>query len=193
MKRFARIAVTLILGALTAGMAAPLAMAQPATAQQKMKPVAIAVIDGQRIEREAMAIKDAREQLQRVRSAYQAEVAKEEEKFRAEEQELARQRTVLTGEAFDARRRDFERRVTEVQRQVQERSRQLEQSFNDVRGEVGKAMVVIIGDLAKERDFSLVIHRAQTAYRADGLDITDEVLKRLDKKLPTFKVNLPPG
>jgi outer membrane protein len=187
MNRYALTAVTLVLGVLAAGIAAAPAMAQ------KMKPVAIAVFDSQRIEREAMAIKDAREQLQKVRASYQAEVAKEEEKFRAEEQELARQRTVLTGEAFDARRRDFERRVTEVQRHVQERSRQLEQSFNDVRGEVGKVMLAIITDLAKERDFALVIHRAQTAYRAEGLDITEEVLKRLDKKLPTIKVNLPPG
>jgi Skp family chaperone for outer membrane proteins len=187
MKRYAWIAVTLILGAVAAGIAAPPAMAQ------KMKPVAVAVIDSQRIGREALAFKDAREQLQKIRAGYQSEVAKEEEKFRAEEQELARQRTVLTGEAFDARRRDFERRVTEVQRHVQERSRQLEQSFNDVRGEVGKVMLVLITDLAKERDFALVIDKAQTAYRADGLDITDEVLKRLDKKLPTIKVTLPPG
>jgi len=187
MNRYAGIAVTLILAAVAAGAAVPPAMAQ------KMKPVAIAVIDSQRIGREAIAFKDAREQLQKIRAGYQSEVAKEEEKFRAEEQELARQRTVLTGEAFDVRRRDFERRVTEVQRQVQERSRQLEQSFNDVRGEVGKVMLAIVTDMAKERDFALVIDKAQTAYRADGLDITDEVLKRLDKKLPSIKVNVPPG
>ena len=187
MTRFAWIAVTLIFAAVAAGVAAPPAMAQ------KMKPVAIAVIDSQRVGREALAFKDARDQLQKVRASYQSEVAKEEEKFRAEEQELTRQRTVLTGEAFDARRRDFERRVTEVQRHVQERSRQLEQSFNDVRGEVGKAMLAIVTDLAKERDFALVIDRAQTHFRADALDITEEVLKRLDKKLPSIKVSLPPG
>ena len=48
-------------------------------------------------------------------------------------------------------------------------------------------------ELAKERDFALVIDRAQTAYRSDSLDITEEVLKRLDKKLPSVKVNLPQG
>jgi Skp family chaperone for outer membrane proteins len=187
MNCFARITAALIVAAAAAGVAAPPAMAQ------KMKPVAIAVIDSQRIGREALAFKGARDQLQKVRAAYQAEVAKEEEKFRAEEQELARQRTVLTGEAFDTRRRDFDRRVTDIQRQVQERSRQLEQAFNEVRNEVSKAITAIVADLAKEREFGLVIDRAQTAYRADGLDITEEVLKRLDKKLPSVKVNLPQG
>lgn len=187
MRSCSRIALALAFALLAAGAAAPAAMAQ------KMKPVAIAVIDSQRIGREALVFKDARDQLQKIRSGYQAEVAKEEEKLRAEEQELARQRTVITGEAFDTRRRDFERRVTEVQRQVQERSRQLEQSFNDVRGEVGKVVLAIVTDMSKERDFALVIDRAQTAFRADALDITDEVLKRLDKKMPSHKVSLPPG
>ena len=176
-----------------AGMAviAMFALGAAPAAAQKAAPVTAALVDSQKIFRGAMAFRSARDQLDKVRSGYQAEVAKEEEKLRAEEQELTRQRAVLAPEAFDAKQREFQRRVTEMQRQVQERSRQLEQSFNNARGEIGKVLVAIVTEMANERNFTLVLDRGQVVYGSDKLDITDEVLKRLDQRLPSVKVNVP--
>lgn len=169
-----------------------LVLAVPAQAQ-KMPQTVAAVIDYQRITREAAAFKNAREQLDKYRAGLQGEVAKDEEKLRAEEQELMRQRTVLAPEAFEQRRRDFEKKVMELQRGAQERSRSFEQVYNNVSGDIRKVLAGIVTDLGKERGFNIVFDRAMLSYRADNLDITDEVLKRLDQKLPTVKVQLPPA
>jgi outer membrane protein len=182
--RLTRLAAGLALAAAVALGAAP-ALAQKAT------PVTGALVDSQKIFRNALAFKNAREQLDKVRAGYQSEVAKEEEKLRAEEQELTRQRAVLAPEAFDAKQREFQRRVAEVQRQVQERSRALEQSFNNARGEVSKVLVAIVGEMATERNYNLVLDRSQVVFGNDKLDITDEVLKRLDQRLPSVKVTVP--
>jgi Skp family chaperone for outer membrane proteins len=177
----------------TAALAMAVLVAVAPAAAQKMPAAAVAVVDSQRIGRDAAAFKSARQQLDQYRAGYQAEIAREEEALRTEEQELSRQRTVLAPDAFEARRRDFERKVTEVQRRVQDRSRQLEQSFNGVRAEVGKQLVAIVRELANERGITLVLDRAQVMFHADSIDVTGEVLKRLDQRLPSVKVSVPAG
>ena len=172
--------------------AAGLTLVGPAYAQ-KMPPAVAAVIDYQRITREAAAFKNAREQLDKYRAGLQGEVANDEEKLRNEEQELVRQRTVLAPEAFEQRRRDFEKKVMELQRSAQERSRSFEQVYNNVSGDIRKVLAGIVADIGKERGFNIVFDRAMLSYRAENLDITDEVLKRLDQKLPTVKIQLPPA
>lgn len=160
----------------------------------KVPPTVIAVIDGQRVNREAAALKNARQQLEQYRFNFQSEIAKEEEKLRAEEQELARQRSVLTPEVFDQRRQAFQAKVIDLQKRIQERSQSLEKMLNGVREQVTVQVIEILKTLARERGFNMVLDRAQVQiFIGENIDITAEVLKRLDQKLPTVKVALPTG
>lgn len=176
------------------GLALPgVALAQ-AAAGGKVPPAIIAVIDSQRVNREAAALKNARQQLEQYRFNFQSEIAKEEEKLRAEEQEIARQRSVLSPEAFEQKRQTFQGKVVELQKRIQERSQSLEKMLNGVREQVTVQVIEILKGLATERGFNMVLDRAQVQiFIGDSIDITPEVLKRLDQRLPTVKVNLPAG
>lgn len=177
-------------------MAALLSMAAPglAVAQAKTPPTVIAVIDGQRITREAAALKNARQQLEQYRFNFQSEIAKEEEKLRTEEQEIARQRSVLAPEAFEQRRQAFQAKVIDLQKRIQERSQSLEKMLGSVREQVTLQVIEILKGLAQERGFNIVLDRAQVQiFIGENIDITAEVLKRLDQRLPSVKVALPAG
>ncbi|HEX6956860.1 MAG TPA: OmpH family outer membrane protein [Ferrovibrio sp.] len=160
----------------------------------KVPPAIIAVIDSQRINREAAALKNARQQLEQYRAGFQSEIAKEEEKLRNEEQEISRQRSVVTPEVFQQKRQAFQGKVVDLQKRIQERSQSLEKMLNSVRDQVTVQVVDILKELATERGFNFVLDRAQVQlFVGDSIDITPEVLKRLDKRLPTVKVALPSG
>jgi Skp family chaperone for outer membrane proteins len=160
----------------------------------KVPPSIIAVIDSQRINRDAAALKNARQQLEQYRFSFQSEIAKEEEKLRTEEQEIARQRSVLSPEAFEQKRQAFQGKVVDLQKRIQERSQSLEKMLNGVREQVTVQVIEILKGLATERGFNMVLDRAQVQiFIGDNIDITPEVLKRLDQRLPTVKVNLPAG
>lgn len=172
------------------------AMPGIATAQAsgKVPPTVIAVIDSQRVNREAAALKNARQQLEQYRFNFQSEIAKEEEKLRAEEQEISRQRSVLSPEAFEQRRQAFQGKVIDLQKRIQERSQSLEKMLNGVREQVTLQVIEILKGLAQERGFNMVLDRAQVQiFIGDNIDITAEVLKRLDQRLPSVKVALPAG
>jgi Skp family chaperone for outer membrane proteins len=172
---------------LLAGLFATAIFAAPAYAQQN-----IAVVDIQRIMRESNATKSITTQIEKQRTTYQQEITKQENDLRNAEQELNKQRTIISPEAFAERRRTFEQRVGNLQRDVQNRKRELDKSLNGATITVQNALRDIIGALVTERKYTLILIKSQTAYNAPEMEVTEEVLKRINAKLPSVKVP-PPG
>ncbi|MHA1597771.1 MAG: OmpH family outer membrane protein [Alphaproteobacteria bacterium] len=148
----------------------------------------IAVINVDLILRNATSVKAIREQIGKYRKTFQEEIQKEEEALRNANQELARQRTLLSAEAFAGKRREFEQRVTKVQRLVQERKLNLDRAQAGAMGKVQDVLNGIITKLSEDQGISLILRRDQTILAVKELEVTDQVLKRLDKQLPTVKV-----
>lgn len=168
------------------------ALAGVAPAQEPTKIfVKIAVIDMQRIRRTAAVVKDIGIQIKAYRTAFQTDVRKEEKELRTANQELARQRTILAPEAFAAERRKFEEKLAAVQRSVQQRKQELDKVQGGVLQTVREALHGIILNFANENGLTLIFAKKQTILVAKPLEITDEILARLDKKLPQLKVAAP--
>lgn len=180
------------------GVAALLAsLAGPAggacAAADPLPPASVAVLDYQVILRDSKAVSDIRRQIEAYRQDYQEKVSAEEQGLQAEEAELKRQRTVLSAEAFEERRRRFEEKVIALQRRVQDRTRALDRSFDEAMKNVQEALQVILKDLTEQKGYNLVLDKGQAVYAGEGLDITAEVLQRLDKRLNRVPVPPPQG
>ena len=168
----------------------------PARAQQAAAPTApaglkVGVIDIDQIRRDSTAVKDARDQIAALQSTIQAEIQKEENELRDANQELARQRTLLSPEAFNEERRKFEARLVEIQRKVQERRQELDDIQNDVMRRMNEAMAEVVVEIAQEQGFTLILRFDQSVFVGQDLLITKVVLDRLNKKLPSIKVAEP--
>ena len=154
-------------------------------------PLAIVVIDTQRIYREAAAVKGLQKQIDGQRSTYRDELQKKEESLRAADKELARQRTILSSEAFAQKRRGLEEQIANLQRDIQKRRKVLEKQFAQGMKQVQSVLVEISQDIAKERDAVLVVEKSAVVLVKPDLEITQEALKRLNKKLPKISVPAP--
>jgi outer membrane protein len=148
----------------------------------------IVVVDIQKVLQEADAAKDIREQIKVQRDKYQADITKEEEELRQSEKKLTEQKSILSAEAFKEKREQFKDNLTKAQRDVQEKRAQLDAALNESIGQVQKVVFEVIAELAKEKGFKIAIPTSQILYSEDGMNITDEVLKKLNEKLPTVKV-----
>src|SRR5690606_16965345 len=117
--------------ALTAlALAAP--TVRPAAAQGAGEvPLVVAVLDIQKVMRESTAAKAIQAELEEQRETYQAELAQQERKLRAADQDLAADRPTLSQEAFAERREDLEEQATQLRRDVQTRKEQLEAMYNE--------------------------------------------------------------
>lgn len=151
----------------------------------------VAVMDVQRILREAKAMKSIREQLVALRKTYQAEIEKLQANLRSANEDLRRKRSVLSPDAFDTERRKFDQKVAEVQRVVQMRNQELDRANNDAVQKVHDVYKEIIMELANERAYGMIFRKSATIFVDPAIEVTPEVLARLDKRLPTVKVVAP--
>lgn len=153
--------------------------------------IPIAVIDEQKILRDSSAMKNIREQVNKYGSTFEKELEKERAKIRSTNQELVRQRTILSAEAFAEKRRLFEQKVISVQQLVQQRQSGLDTSRNKARAKVNKVYREITAKLAEENNLAIILRKSQTVLIIDTLDVTKEVLLRLNENLPKVKVDKP--
>jgi outer membrane protein len=178
---------SIVVGAALAAALAAAALADAAQAQQ-LPATVTAVIDYQRILREAAAARSIRDQIEVRRKAYQEEISKEEQRLHEQDKEFARQRSLLTAEAFTEKRREFEQEVAEVQRLVQERRRELDNVAAVALNQVKEALIEVVTSIADERGFNLVLPSSEVLFFARKIDLTEEVLVMLDSRLPDVRV-----
>lgn len=157
--------------------------AMTARAQEIAAPV-IVIVDVQQILRDSSVAKNIQTQMDQRTERYTKEVSAQENELRRTQDELERQRTVLSPDAFNTKMRDFQQRYDALDHGVQATRQALQQAYNDAMTKVENTALQIIADLATERKANLVVTKAAVLFTAQGLDITQEVIKRLDAKLP---------
>jgi outer membrane protein len=178
---------SLVVSGLLAGILTASFSAGDAQAQQ-LPPAVVAVIDYQRILRDSAAARSIREQVEARRNAYQEEINKQEQRLREADKEVAKQRSLLTTDAFAEKRRQYEQEVAQVQKMVQDRRRELDSVSAGALNEVKKALIVVVTGIADERGFNIVLPTSDVLFFARKIDLTDEVLAKLDESLPDVRV-----
>ncbi|MFA7428632.1 MAG: OmpH family outer membrane protein [Rhodospirillaceae bacterium] len=162
--------------------------AAPAIAQtgtpMPPKPV-VGVIDLQHILAKSMAAQKVVAQRESYLDKYQTRAADVEKGLRETDQELGRLRSTLTPEAFNTRHQAFQARVAEFQAEVQKRRRNLERAFNTAMNEVQSAVILAADAIASQRGMNLLLYRTQVFLFDPSMDITEAVLARVDKDLPS--------
>jgi outer membrane protein len=177
-------AVAAVLGA------AAVAAAVPAAAQQLPAPI-IMIVDIQGVQQGSKAFKNIQAQMQTHRQSFQKEISDQEAQLRNAEQELQRQRTILSPEAFGQKQREFQERVNNVQRNAQSRRRQLEEGFNEAMQQVQRQLLQVVGKLAEERGATIVLPKTLVVLVDKRFEASDEALKRLDAAITQVSVKLP--
>lgn len=180
-----------------AGVLALPAVAQDSNAKQEGAPqekflqVKVAILDMEQIDRSAKVFQDIERQVQDYRRSIQAEIQKEEESLRTANQELGRQRTLLSPEAFAEERQKFEKRLIEMQRKVQFSKRELLNVKTEADRKATDVLRNVLKDVANQHNLTLVLRKTSVWLSADAFDITPLILKTLDERISAVKVSAP--
>ncbi len=162
---------------------------KPAAAQTaEMQSPSIAVIDMQRIMRESTAVRSIQQQIDQQRSLYQEELSRKENELREADEELARQRNILSSEAFQQKRQELEQEVGILQREIQGQRESLDEDYSRAMREVEKVLIEIINDISEARDLDVVLNKATIVLARTELEITDPALERLNAELESVDV-----
>jgi Skp family chaperone for outer membrane proteins len=161
------------------------ALLAPAFAQEgeRLPGTVAAVIDYHRILSDSAASKSIARQVEERRKSFHDEISQEEQRLYETEKALAKQRSVLSTEAFDEKQQAFEKELANIQNLAQNRRRELEGVSAEAVDEVKQALIEIVTGIAEDRGFNLVLPSSQVLFFSRQIDLTDEVLAKLDARL----------
>ena len=153
----------------------------------------VLVVDLRRVMLDSKAGKTIQGQMQQQVGTWQKTFAQNEQELASQQQELQRQATILAQDTFEVKRKEFEQKVLDYRKRTEDVRGELAKAENQANDKLRHALQEILRDLAKEHGANFILD-APTVLLFDGrFEVTDEVMKRLDEKLPAVTVNFAPG
>ena len=149
----------------------------------------IAVLDVQQVLRRAAAAKSIRLAMDAKRKAFEAEISTERKIIQAAEQKLRKQSTILSPEAINKKRRELENNISDFRRKAEQRRGTLNRAFTGATRILRNEMAKVLAALMKERKITITLARKAVLGFDQRLNVTDEVLRLLDKSLPTIALD----
>ncbi|MFP6747850.1 MAG: OmpH family outer membrane protein [Alphaproteobacteria bacterium] len=149
----------------------------------------IAVLDVQQVLRRAAAAKSIRLAMDAKRKAFEAEISTERKIIQAAEQKLRKQSTILSPEAINEKRRELENNISDFRRKAEQRRGTLNRAFTGATRILRNEMAKVLAALMKERKITITLARKAVLVFDQRLNVTDEVLRLLDKSLPTIALD----
>ena len=156
----------------------------------------IAVVRMDAIQNDANALQDLRKQKENYENQLRSELDKQQKALEKEKAEIEKSQDVLSREALQRRVVEYQGKVTKLQRDLTERAQSIESSFQRALATIQeKHLDPIIEAIITKKNLSLVMDGrfARTGANVENLDITNDVINSLNKKVSTVKMETPKG
>jgi outer membrane protein len=169
--------------------------AAPVVAGPPLTPPTVAVVDMQRVLVESAAGKSIQSQLDTERRKIRDQITRMQDELKSAQNQFIRTRSVMAPEAAQEQQQQLQRKEADAQRTLQDRQEAFQKGESDAVNVVTDNMRDIVQQIAAERHIGMVVRKELVISMADkNMDITDDVVGRLNTKLPTVTVTIPaPG
>lgn len=143
----------------------------------------ILVINRAQLLNESAAGKNIATQANTLRETLAKELEEEFKSIQSEEEQLIAQQSLLAPEVLRERAQKLQLRRQEFQGTQQAKNQEYQASIAQATGEIGKVLEPILTEMITERSATILIDRAELIFATPEIDVTAEVMKRLNDKL----------
>lgn len=176
--------------AIAATLAITLTMANTAAAQSKTL-----VVDSEKVLKDAKAVKGIMSQLQAISKTMETEMTPQINTIVSAQKTLETSAKGLTNTQLSARP-DLKQMFANLQNnkakaanEKQYKDAEMQKTMSVALAKVGEKLKTILASIARERGANVVLDKRNALYVNPSVDITSEVLRRLDAQLPRVQVN----
>ncbi len=173
----------------TAAIAAPVAA-------QTLPPAVIVIVNMDEVFQTSTAGKTAQAELKTRLDGIQARLGSLRTSFGAEEQTLGQSRPTAAGPAataWEAKVKDFTTRKTQAEQELAKRDQDFQASRQFVLKQINDGAQPIITTIMKERGASIALAEGATLQHTAAIDVTADVVARINKSLPRVSTTAPAG
>ena len=174
--------------------AAPLAAVATPAAAQTLPAAVIIVVDMDQVFNTSAAGKGASAELKARADTLQTRITSLNTQFGTEEQTLLKTRPTAPGPAataWETKARDLQTRKGTAEQELNARNRDLQASRQYVAKQIFDAATPVIQAIMRERGATLVLPENATLQHSASIDVTSDVVARVDKAFPRASTTLP--
>lgn len=151
----------------------------------------VVVLDSRLVLAQSSAGLALRQQAEQQGASMRAEVQKQEQELKNAQAELQRQRGQVPADQLERRARDLQKRASDAQSRLQGRTRGLDRAFGEAEQKIYQAMLQSTVEIVQDRGYQVILDKSQVVIHQGALEITGEVLARVNKRLPTVPLQIP--
>lgn len=166
-------------------------MAQAPASAQTTDAARILIVDFTRVTNDSLVGRDVAAQLERERVKIESRATELNTQLKTEQDELKVQRNIIAPDAFEGRMRDFNQRAQGAQDELTQMQQTLQRAAQQANLEIARQLKPIVIAVMQEKGGTMVLDKNIVYHSVAGLDVTTEVIDRLDAQMPSFQVSLP--
>ena len=149
----------------------------------------IGVIDINKILSDADAAIIAAKQIEEIAIDIENEIKLSDEEIIKEQNLLIESQTIMAPEAFESKRNEYEVKLQKYNNERQSKLMKIDELIAVSRNDILNAVKPILEEISNEKGITIILEKASIMLNAEKMDITNEVLKKLNKLLPTIEVS----
>jgi len=159
-------------------------------AKKSMEVKRIALVDIGGVLRAADANNRVRELLDGQRAKFQEEFGAIEVDLQQSERDLLAKRELMAKDEYDKLVTEFQERVSSVQKEIQYKRQAIDNAYQKALSNIRRLAMEVITKIASERQIDLVLKRDASVIFLPHLNISDEVLTRLNERTKNARIEV---
>ena len=168
--------------------------AQTGDSEESSKPMVavkrIALVDLDGVLRNADANNRIRELLDVQRAKFQEEFRAVEVDLQQSERDLLSRRDLMVKEEYDKLVTAFQARVAELQKDIQYKRQTIDTAYQKALNSIRNLAIEEVTKIASEKKIDLILKRNSSVIFLPHLNISDEVLKRLNERTKDARIEV---
>ncbi len=151
----------------------------------------IVVVNVERVMQNAAAAKSARAQVAKMRASVQQEIKRKMGKITKSYKKLKKKQSTYSKDLYKQLLGELRKEAVADQNTALDRHRKLDRALSQASDKIAVAVEQVVSGIIKERKLALVLPRSGVIGRPGVPNITAEVIKRLDRLVPSVVVEVP--
>ncbi|MDA9231558.1 OmpH family outer membrane protein [Rickettsiales bacterium] len=149
----------------------------------------IAVVDVDEILKNSLAMNNIESQMSKKESYFQKDIDKNKMILEKRASNIESKKAVMSESALKKEGQKIMQELNNLQKEAVKKQKLLKKGYVESLAKIDQKIKKILDDISNEKNIDIILPSSALASYKDHLDISAEVLKRLNKELKTVKVN----
>ena len=129
-------------------------------------------------------------EIDKIAKKIENELISSDENMVKEQNKLIESQSIMAPEAFELKRKEYEDKAQNYNIERQKKLLSIDQLVESSRNEILNNLKPILENISETKGITVILEKGTVLLNAETMDITDEVIKTLNKNLPKIEVSL---